>query len=173
MTIAITPAADEDVPYIRDLYLFSFPDNERIGFDEILRIKESGFGEVLVAKNGDTRVGMMFILKGEGLIYIYYLAVDPGMRGLGYGSSVLDGLKAIFPGCRFALSSESPDPDARNLEERLWRISFYERNGFADSGRRDMWKGERYALLTYGGDVGRDETGAMFRKAERLGKKPE
>lgn len=84
---------------------------------------------------------MTFILKGEGLIYIYYLAVDPGMRRLGYGSSVLDGLKAMFPGCRFALSSESPDPDARNLEERLRRISFYERNGFADSRRRDMWGG--------------------------------
>ena len=110
--------------------------------DEILRIRESGFGELLIAKNGDSRVGMTFILKGEGLIYIYNLAVDPRMRGLGYGSSVLDGLKAMFPGCRFALSSESPDPDARNLEERLRRISFYERNGFADSRRRDMW-GER------------------------------
>ena len=40
--IAITLAADEDIPYIRDLYLFSFPDNERIGFDEILRISPRG-----------------------------------------------------------------------------------------------------------------------------------
>ena len=170
MDITLTPAAG-DLPYAEDLYLFSFPENERIPFDEIVKVSATGFGELSVAKDGDELIGMVYILKGEDLVYIYYLAVDPGKRGRGYGSAILTLLKERFQGCRFALSSESPDPGAPNLEERQWRISFYLMNGFEDSGRRNMWKGERYALLTYGGKVGRMEANRMFRKAERLAKK--
>ena len=173
MGIELVPAAGDDIAYAENLYYFSFPANERIPFDEILRVSSTGFGELSVVKDGYACVGMVYILIGEGLVYIYYLAIDPGMRGRGYGSAVLSHLKKRFPGYRFALSSESPDPDAPNLEERIWRISFYEMNGFVDSGRRDVWKGGKYALLTFGGDIDRTETGEMFRKAERLGKKAE
>ncbi len=160
----------EDLAFVKDLYIFSFPEGERVPFDEIMRVSSSDFGSIEVVLDGGKRVAMVYLLVQEGLVYIYYLAVDPGMRGRGYGSGIISCLKERFPGHRFALSTEAPDAEAANYEERIDRMEFYKRNGFLDTGRRDMWKGERYALMTYGGKVGKMETRRMFCMASVLGR---
>jgi len=126
----------EDFEYASDLYDFSFPKKEQEKMDRILKISESPLGDFSVILEGDTRVGLLFYMKSRRLVYIYYLAIDPGYRGRGYGSRVLSMIEEMYPDCGFTLNSEAPDDMAENNEQRMERIAFYERNGFRDSGRR-------------------------------------
>jgi ribosomal protein S18 acetylase RimI-like enzyme len=157
----------EDFEYASDLYDFSFPKKEQEKMDRILKISESPLGDFSVILEGDTRVGLLFYMKSRRLVYIYYLAIDPGYRGRGYGSRVLSMIEEMYPDCGFTLNSEAPDDMAENNEQRMERIAFYERNGFRDSGRRRTWDGVRYAQMVKG-RVGRLELWLLFKRAYSL-----
>ena len=65
------------------------------------------------------------------LAFLWFLAVDSERRGGGYGSKILDLLKAKFPDCQLVLDMEQvADTSAGNPEQRRRRLKFYERNGF-------------------------------------------
>ena len=161
----------EDFEYIADLYEFSFPPVEREKMENILRVSQTDFGHLSVILNGEDRIGLLYILTHRDLVYIYYLAIDPGLRCRGYGSEALQKVMEEHPGCRFALSCEAPDDTAENNELRLERISFYERNGFRDTGRRTTWEGMTYAHMLCGDHIGRFEVGRMFKRHHRLSKR--
>ncbi len=162
----------EDYGYMADLYGFSFPPAEREGMDVMMRVSGTGFGRLSVALDGDKRIGLLYVLECRDLVYIYYLAVDPGLQGRGYGSEILRKVREDHPGCRLALSCEAPDDAAENNGQRLERISFYERNGFRDTGMRAEWRGVTYVHLACGGHVGRSESDWMFNRHRELGESP-
>ena len=164
-------AGTEDYEFVADLYDFSFPKEEQEKIENIMKVSETSLGEFSVVLDGDVRVGLLHLMMRKDLVYIYYLAIDPGMRKRGYGSAVLDLVRTIYPGHRFALNSEAPDDTAKNNEQRLERIEFYEKNGFVDSGTRTTWEGVTYALMTSGGNVRKHETWKLFRMAEKVAKK--
>jgi len=163
-------AGSDDYEYVADLYYFSFPEKEREKLENIMKVSKTPLGEFYVVLDGETRVGMLYMMIHKDLVYIYYLAIDPGKRSIGYGSAVLQIVFKMFEGYRFALNSEAPDDKANNNEERLERLSFYEKNGFKDTGTKTSWQGVDYCLLTYGGKVGKYETWKMFRLAEKYSK---
>jgi len=153
----------EDFEYVADLYDFAFPKVEREKMENIMKVSEkTDFGELSVVLDGEDRVGLLYLLFLKDLVYIYYLAIDPGHRCMGYGSEVLSMIKGMYPGRRFALGCEAPDEHANNNEERLERMRFYERNGFRDTGRRTSWDGVTYAQLEIG-RTGRFELGKVFK----------
>ena len=153
-----------DYFYALDLYDFSFPRYEQIDIRIIMAVSGSDAGDFFVILDGETRVGTAYMLYGRDLVYLYYLAVDPGFRGKGYGSDILAMIKDSNPGCRIALNSEAPDETAANYLQRLDRIRFYEKNGFRDTGIRMPWRGVVFALMTYGGDVSVSELLPVFAK---------
>ena len=162
----------EDYGYVADLYSFSFPPAEREGMDIMMRVSGTGFGRLSVALDGDERIGLLYTLECSDLVYIYYLAVDPGLRGMGYGSEIIRKVREEHPGCRLSLSCEAPDDAAENNGQRLERISFYERNGFRDTGMRAEWRGVTYVHMVCGDSVGRSEIESIFKRHRELGKSP-
>ncbi len=106
----------------------------------------------------------------KDLVFIYYLAIDPGMRCKGYGSEALRLVRELYPGYRFSLNAEAPDETANNNTQRLERVAFYNKNGFTDSGVRTTWDGVTYAMLTWGGEVRHEEIGKMFKLAAKIAK---
>ncbi len=163
----------EDEEYVADLYVFSFPEPERERFDRIMKVSKTDLGDLYVILDGDVRIGMLYTMRRKDLVYIYYLAVDPGERGKGYGSAVLAELFGMYPEHRFALNCEAPDPKSNNNEQRLERMAFYERNGFQDTGRRTRWEGVEYALMSHGGRIGQFEVNRLFSRAARYGRRGE
>ena len=70
----------------------------------------------------------------DDLVYIYYLAVDPELRGRGYGGQILELLKRSHPGMPVALDIESRKRNADNAKQREARRKFYLDNGFKPTG---------------------------------------
>ncbi len=168
LTIRDIVAGSEDYDYVADLYDFSFPKKEQEKLENMLIVSETPLGKFAVILDGETRVGLLYLMVRGDLVFIYYLAVDPGLRSKGYGSEILKMIRAMYPGYRFSLNAEAPDETANNNEQRLQRISFYEMNGFRDTGTRTTWDGVTYAMMTSGGEVGTHEIGEMFKSAEKI-----
>ena len=166
----VIPDSD-DFRYVSELYDLAFPKAEQERMENIIKVSENTqFGELSVVMDGDTRVGMLYLLFNKDLVYIYYLATDPGMRGRGYGSAIISMVRDSYPNHRFALGCEAPDEKADNNIQRLDRMRFYERNGFRDTGRRTHWDGVTYAQLEIG-RTGRFEVGKMFRLHSKYSKR--
>lgn len=73
----------EDFEYVTDLYYFSFPDDHSDTMDKLVRATRYDLCDFYIACDGDVRVGLLCTIHDKGLVFIYYLAVDPGMRGKG------------------------------------------------------------------------------------------
>ena len=125
-------AAASDKKKVKRLYLEAFPKEERVSFMLLAAREKKGNGDLLALKDGDLFVGMVSVLRYEDLAYIFYLAVDEGLRGRGYGSRVLSSLKERYSGCRIFLAREQLDEKADNYEQRVSRHSFYQKNGLVD-----------------------------------------
>lgn len=160
----------EDYDFVADLYNFSFPLAEQEKMENILKVSETDLGEFSVILEGETRVGLLHLMIRKDLVFIYYLAIDPGIRGRGYGSEALRLVKRLYPGYRFSLNAEAPDETANNNTQRLERVAFYNKNGFTDSGVRTTWDGVTYAMLTCGGEVRHEEIGKMFKLVAKIAK---
>jgi len=140
----------EDYEYVVRLYDASFPKEEQDSMKRIMNVSKTSLGKLYVALDGETRVGLLYILMRKKLLFIHYLAVDPGMRGKGYGSAILTLIRESYPDYSLTLSIEAPDERAENNAERLARKSFYEKNGYRDTGRRTPWRGITYASMVSG-----------------------
>jgi len=173
LSFRIVEEGTEDQEYVNDLYVFSFPEPERARFDHLMKVSKTDLGDLYVILDVDKRVGMLHTMHRKDLVYVYYLAIDPGERGKGYGSAIITKLFSMYPDQRFALNCEAPDPKANNNEQRLERMAFYERNGFQDTGRRTKWEGVEYALMSHGGSIGRFEVNRLFSRAARIGRRGE
>lgn len=113
----------------RTLYRSSFPRNERIGFDAILRLCGKGRAELLALADGCEFVGSTLTILGDCPCLLYF-SIRADLRGNGYGSEALALLRERYG--RFFLFAEEPSGTDDGLRSR--RISFYRRNGLEDIG---------------------------------------
>ncbi|WEV51609.1 GNAT family N-acetyltransferase [Lactobacillus sp. ESL0731] len=74
--------------------------------------------------------GLVYYVVGERIIYLVYLAVNPDLRDQGYGTQILEHLKAEFPDQQLTLDIEPVTKSAKNYRQRVRRLRFYQRNGF-------------------------------------------
>ncbi len=95
-------------------------------------------------------VGLSYVISEGSLTYIFYLAVDPSLRGHGYGSQILHDLYQMYSGQRICLSAERPDEKADNAVQRAKRIEFYQKNGFVLTDKVSLEQGVEYAMLYHG-----------------------
>lgn len=163
MAISLIPAVPDEIKKIKKLYREAFPARERKPFSLFVRLRKAGKGEIFaVRRNGDF-AGMIITADCGGAVLLDYFAILPEMRGGGVGSAALAALAMTYSGRRLFLMAEERDPSALNAEEREKRVAFYIRNGYAAPGAVIIEFGNRYELLTLGGDVGRDEYLALMR----------
>ena len=123
-----------DYKAVRRIFLTAFPSCERPPHAFLyLRSKKQG-NDYLAVYDGDTLVGMSYVISSDILSYVFFLAIDESHRGKGFGTATLDALKSRYADKKIILAIEEMDERADNYPERLRRLKFYENNGFKMSG---------------------------------------
>lgn len=165
LTLKHITERSRDLARINQLYVQSFPANERRPLDALLQ-DSTGSSDFLAFYHEETFVGFACLLTWQDLSHILYFAIDAPLRGRGYGSEALAALRALKPNHRILADLEAQDPSASNNEQRKKRRRFYLRNGYAASEVRYRWREESYEILVCGGTVTSPEFEAFWRHFE-------
>lgn len=121
----ITQENDPDLSRLMDLYILSFPEEERRDEKQLFRMIEtvSEMSFNAVEENGELCGLSVFWDLGE-FYYMEHLAVFPEMRNRKIGQQILDYWKNHLP--KLQILEAEPAVEAMAVR----RIGFYERNGF-------------------------------------------
>lgn len=157
MTIESLKKHPQQINKVKELYLDSLPQNERIPMNLLLWKAKKDFVDFLVIYDEDVFVGFTYLMTCNDLTYVLYLAIDNNIRSKGYGSRTLTLLKEKYPNNRIILNIEVVDKIADNYEQRLTRRKFYIRNGYKGSTLlyQDRWG--LYEVLIYRDQVDKEE----------------
>lgn len=126
----------------------AFPADERFPMETLLRLTEGETIHFDAYYEGNALCGITYELESAETVFVLYLAVNDAIRSRGYGSAILDTLKAESGGKSLSLNVEPLDPAAPNHEQRLKRMKFYQRNGFSQTGYFLCDGESRYAILS-------------------------
>lgn len=114
----------------KSLYLSAFPLAERMPYRLFKRYAEKDNVDFFAAYDKSSFVGIVYNVYYKDIVYIFYLAVNPALRGKGYGSGVLSAVKEKYSDRRIVLNIEECVENCDNYPQRLKRKEFYEKNGF-------------------------------------------
>ncbi|MBP3852964.1 MAG: GNAT family N-acetyltransferase [Erysipelotrichaceae bacterium] len=142
-------AKHKDYERIKQIYLASFPANERWDFDELM----THLSACILYYDNDTLVGFTALFTNQTITNIVYFAIDPARRNQGYGTQILKQLCASLPGQRISVDIESPDTNHPEVAQRTRRKDFYLRNGFQMTDLSYTWQEETYVTMVYGGSI--------------------
>ena len=120
--------------------------------------------DFLVAEeNGEFR-GIVYLLRNDKFVYLFYLIVDKDYRQKGYGSKILNEVNKLYGDRPIVITIESPyKEDAENIDERKKRLKFYEKNGYSLINESVNDFGIEYELISTSNNVTKD----MFLKFMR------
>ena len=139
---------DKDMNSILKLYFQAFPEDERmpVWMMKAMTLRKGIDFDLYYL--GGRLCAMTYCAVGEGICYVFYLAVESSLRDRGIGSFLLGQLRRDYPSHTVIVEIERPDSSAENNAERLRRKGFYLRNGFAESGREVSYGGVDYQVLS-------------------------
>ena len=131
----LVPAEAAADPALRALYESAFPREERIPWEDLLRLVGEMPLEFAEYRNGEELLGLTIVYPRTRLSCFWYFAVPEEKRGRGIGQRILSALLARYEGRSAVLDMEDPaQPGAPNPEQRRRRRDFYLRNGFRETG---------------------------------------
>ena len=136
----------DELSELEKLYLEVFPKEERLDFNLLVAKEKAGKGNFLGLFNDDL-AGMMYYAEYRGIIYIFYLAIDPSYQSKGYGKLMLEYMFEKFNEHKIILLVEELDANAENIEQRIRRKNFYLRNGFAENEQFLKALGIKFELI--------------------------
>lgn len=146
-----------------EIYESSFPKNEKMPYENILRmIEEAKFPIEFLAHEEDGGltlgqgdiIGLSITAELDNYDWIWYLAVRKICRGKGYGKQLLQIVKnkcydSSYKVKPIIIEIESPDqPICSNLEERERRYKFFLGQGFRDTGVTYEYAGVLYLIMS-------------------------
>ncbi|MBR0133911.1 GNAT family N-acetyltransferase [Candidatus Saccharibacteria bacterium] len=114
---------------IEQLYLESFPEEERYSFWAIIQRAQSENIDFFAVYNDSQLIGFTYLIYRQDITYVFYLAVAPSLRNHGYGSQILKGIIEQNQNNKILLCIEYPDD-----ELKIRRRNFYLRNGMHSTG---------------------------------------
>lgn len=133
---------------VRHLYRSAFPANERAPFWMLLSKTKDSKNSFFAVTDNDDFVGLVYTIKGTKAVYVFFLAVEDSKRGRGYGTKILRMIKDLYSEHSVILMIEDTEiTEADNYEERLNRLGFYKKNGFAQLHIKINEAGVDYELL--------------------------
>lgn len=136
---------------VNELYTNAFPREDKFAFDAVCRYTANNDDAEFVAYLDEgTFCGFTLALRGGKYLYVLYMATDVTLRSKGYGTRILDRLKALNPDAQLVLDIELPSESAANAEQRYRRRAFYERNGFWCTGDVFGVGEDLYLIMTTG-----------------------
>lgn len=128
---------------IEEIYLYSFPKQERIEFNEVVNCKFPN-SKILGFVENDNLIGFSFVSVLNNFTYIVYLSIDKDLRNNGYGTKALKKLDDVFKDNTKMLCVEKPK-SKQDIASR--RIEFYKRNNFALADFEfECWGQEYYVM---------------------------
>ena len=131
--VQITAAYAND-EQLKHLYEISFPDDEKIPWDDLMRLIDEMHLDFTAYYDGEEFVGFTIVYPRPTVNWYWYFAVLPELRGKGLGQQILTQLIKKYAGHTCVLDMESPYQDpCPNPEQRRRRHEFYLRNGFRDT----------------------------------------
>ena len=131
----LVPAEASADPTLRALYDSAFPREERIPWEDLLRLVEKMPLEFAEYREGAELLGITIVYPRPRLSWFWYFAVPEEKRGRGIGQNILSALLSRYEGRSTVLDMEDPaQPGAPNASQRLRRRDFYLRNGFRETG---------------------------------------
>ena len=130
---------------IKRLYWDACPFEERIPFYIMVLVGNDRGVEFLSVYDDDIWLGFIHTLVGEKLSYIFYFAIDRGLRQSGYGSKILCEYKKMHP--RLSLAIEPIEEGSDNIKQRKKRLEFYNKNGFETLDTRVVEMGVEFELM--------------------------
>lgn len=119
---------------IKELYLSSFPKEERMPFIMMLLMSCLWNTEFLAFYDEDKLCGIIYLAALRKQTFIMFFAVDEKLRSQGYGSRILNEVEKLYPKNPIIVSIEPCFEDADNIEQKLRRKSFYQRNDYVETG---------------------------------------
>jgi len=136
-TVSITDLRDARFLW---LYNTAFPSDEHIPPHKLYRLFGHG-GRLILYYDADTYVGFCLTYEHDRVLYIAYIAIMPQLRGMGYGSDLLETVvsNGKYRGC--FLTAECLEGKGRELRQRSDRRRFYRRNGWKQTGTKLFTKG--------------------------------
>ena len=154
---------DADWRIISKLYKKAFPLMERKPL-WLMRSKErQGKADAWIIEEDGCFVGFAITMNSGDLVMLDYFAVAEDARGKGYGSDGLKWLQEKYKDYRFFLEIESTHVKASNMEQRLGRKAFYEKNGMSEAGVSARVFGVEFDCLGYDCKVGFEEYRKLYR----------
>ncbi len=142
---------------IKDIYISSFPKNERMPFPMMVAMSALRNTEFFAFYDGDTLCGFLYMASMADQTFVMFFAVAEKLRSKGYGSAILSKLSEIHPENKLIISIEPCCEDADNLEQRLSRKKFYLRNGYSETGYMMRLLGQDQEILIKNGSFGKGE----------------
>ncbi len=99
--------------------------------------------------DNDLFVGILFTIESDDTVFVFYLAVNDKIHSKGYGSKLLQVLFDKHPDKSVTLFIETmDDKNAKNYEQRVKRLAFYERNSFIHTGIKAGFKSPFIDILS-------------------------
>lgn len=98
----------------------------------------------------DKFCGIAYYVISDSTVYLIYLAVNKDLRGQGYGTKILSLLEKQYPDQAIVIDIEPVVPTAKNHQQRVSRLKFYERNGFHRTDQKLKDQDEEFEALTTG-----------------------
>lgn len=177
MSINFRPlsATDENFSKVIDLYKSAFTTVRHVPA-WMLKLKHRkgkvGFNSIY---DGDTWLGLIYTTEHwfghktdhQETVFVHFLAISDAIRSGGYGSQVLDFLKAQCLGKRIILNVEILDESESNYPQRVKRRAFYDKNGFVSSGYVIEDTSEQLDMLISGGRIHKEEIEVIYRQLYR------
>ena len=142
-----TSANDDE---LRKLYEASFPKEERIPYEELVKALDLMDIDYTAYYDGDKFIALSIISRLPRFSIGNYFAVKEELRGKGLGQKllrmILDKYKTGNP---FIIDVESPTQEgAPNLAIRKRRHDFYVRNGLRDTGMYYDYNGVSLSVMS-------------------------
>ncbi len=161
----IKKTAFKDIQRVKKLYNEAFPKCERMPFWLMLKDSIGGKLDMLsIIQNGSFAGFAVMLVCGDKALLLYY-AVEGRMRGKGLGSEALGILTRRYRDRIFYLEIESTKADCPDLEKRLKRKRFYQRNGLSETGLEVCLFGTDMEVLSRGKSLDYEEYILPYEKA--------
>lgn len=145
--ISIDTSQQHELEKIENLYLKSFPKEERIDFKLLTAKAKEGKGYFLGLFDKGDLAGFTFYTGFKVTIYVFYIAIDSKYQSKGYGKLIIEHFMEKFHDHNIMLLVEELDENAENNEQRIRRKQFYLRNNLADDSQFLEVMGVHYELL--------------------------
>jgi GNAT superfamily N-acetyltransferase len=145
------------------LYEESFPENERIDIEFLVRKVIEKKAEFIAYFDNDVFVGFVYNVFNEKISFLLFLAILEKYRGLGYGSEILDLVKDSYKSVPVILAIEPLNKKADNYQIRVKRKQFYLKKQFKDSEFYYFEYDEKYDLLVWNEKVIQEEFNILMK----------